>query len=76
VRPFAAKLGLTFPIVLDEDGRIQHVYQVRAMPTTVVIDTAGVIVTVREGYRPGDTRGLEAAIAKLLPPPPAEAPER
>lgn len=76
VRPFAAKLGLTFPIILDEDGRIQQAYQVRAMPTTMVIDTAGVIVTVREGYRRGDTRGLEAAIVKLLPPAPAEAPER
>jgi len=76
VRPFAAKLGLTFPIVLDEDGRIQQLYQVRAMPTTIVIDTAGAIVTVREGYRPGDTRGLEAEITKLLPPPPGEAPKQ
>jgi peroxiredoxin len=76
VRPSVAKLGLTFPIVPDEDGRIQQSWQVRAMPTTVVIDSAGVIVTVREGYRPGDTRSLEAAIVKLLPPPPAGAPER
>jgi len=76
VRPSVAKLGLTFPIVLDEDGRIQQSWQVRAMPTTVVIDSAGVIVTVREGYRPGDTRSLEAAIVKLLAPPPAGAKER
>ena len=75
VRPFASKLGLTFPIVIDEDGRIQQLYQVRAMPTTVVIDTAGTIVTVREGYRPGDTRGLEAEIAKRVSPPATEAPK-
>src|SRR2546422_4943348 len=29
VRPFAAKLGLTFPIVLDEDGRLQQLCQDR-----------------------------------------------
>src|SRR2546422_10394964 len=76
VRPFAAKLGLTFPIVLDEDGRLQQLCQVRAMPTTVLIDTAGVIVRVREGYRPGETRRLETAIERLVSPPPAEAPKR
>jgi peroxiredoxin len=75
VRPSAAKLGLTFPIVLDEDGRIQRRYQVGAVPTAVVIDTAGVIVTVREGYRPGDTRGLEAEVSKLVSPPAGEAPK-
>ena len=76
VRPFAAKLGLTFPIVLDEDGRIQQLYQARALPTTVLIDAAGVIVTVREGYRPGDTRRLETAIELLVSPPPIEPPKR
>lgn len=73
VRPFAAKLGLSFPIVVDEDGRIQRLFQVGAVPTTVVIDTAGVIVRVHEGYRPGDSRTLEEEIAKLLPPAPDEA---
>jgi len=76
VRPFAAKLGLTFSIVLDEDGRIQQLYQVRALPTTVLIDASGAIVTVREGYRPGDTRRLETAIEMLVSPPPREAPKR
>ena len=76
VRPFAAKLGLTFPIVLDEDGRLQQLYQVRAMPTTVLIDASGVIASVREGYRPGDSRRLDTEITDLLSPPPDEAPKR
>jgi len=75
VRPFASKLGLSFPIAVDEDGRMQQLYQVRAMPTTVVIDSAGMIVAVHEGYRPGDTRGLEAEIEKLLAPPQVAAPK-
>jgi hypothetical protein len=49
---------------------------VRAMPTTVVIDSAGMIVSVHQGYRPGDTRELEAEIEKLLGPHPVEAPKQ
>ena len=76
VRPFAAKLGLTFPIVVDEDGRLQRLFQVGAVPTTVVIDSAGVIVRVQEGYRPGDSATLEAEIAKLVAPAQDGAPKQ
>ena len=76
VRPFASKLGLGFPIAVDEDGRMQQLYRVRAMPTTVVIDSAGMIVSLRQGYRPGETRELEAVIEKLLAPHPVEAPKQ
>ena len=76
VRPFAAKLGLTFPIVVDEDGRVQRLFQVGAVPTTVVIDSAGVIVRVQEGYRPGDSAPLEAEIAKLVAPAQDGAPKQ
>lgn len=74
VRPFASKLDLSFPIAVDEDGRMQQLYRVRAMPTTVVIDSAGMIVSVRQGYRPGDTRALEAEIERILALPPVETP--
>jgi hypothetical protein len=46
------------------------------VPTTVLIDSAGVIVRVREGYRPGDSRDLEAGIVKLLAPAQIEAPKQ
>ena len=67
VRPFVARQGITYPIALDEDGNMQQKYQVRAMPMTVLIDTAGTIVHVTQGYRPGEGARLRAAIAKLLP---------
>jgi peroxiredoxin len=60
-----SRYGLTFPIVLDEDGSLQERYQVRAMPTTVLIDGSGRIVTVRTGYRPGANDEIEAAIRTL-----------
>jgi hypothetical protein len=46
------------------------------VPTTIVIDSAGVLVAVREGYRPGDSRGLEAEVSKLVSPAQDEATKR
>lgn len=66
VRPFASRMGLTYAIALDEDGSVQGRYQVRALPTTVLIGTDGRIVSLHQGYRPGVAGELDAAIAVLL----------
>ncbi len=66
VRPLAARLGLTYPIVIDQDERLRHLYQVVAMPTTVLIDRDGSIASVRLGYRPGEGEELEQRIVTLL----------
>ena len=67
VRPFVASRGLSYAIVLDRDGRLQQSYQVLAVPTAVLIDTAGTIVQVRVAYRPGEGAKLEDGIRALLP---------
>lgn len=54
VRPFVAREGLTFPIVLDLDGRMQQLYQVTQLPTAVLIDRDGVVVATRVGFRAGE----------------------
>lgn len=66
VRPFVARTGLTYPIVLDHDGRLQRDFHVTAVPTAVLIDTTGAIVRVRQGYRPGEDRDLAREIESLL----------
>jgi peroxiredoxin len=71
VRPFVASRSLSYPIVLDRDGRLQQSYQVLAIPTAVLIDTTGSIVQVRVAYRPGEGAKLEDAIKALLPAAPA-----
>lgn len=68
VRPFVAREGLTFPVALDLDGRMQQVYQVTQMPTAVLIDTNGVIVMSRVGFRAGE-RALRDRLAALCPHP-------
>lgn len=63
----AHRLGLGYPIVLDEDGSLQQRFQVRAVPTSVLISTEGRVVHVAQGWRPGETGKLEQAIEALLP---------
>jgi cytochrome c biogenesis protein CcmG/thiol:disulfide interchange protein DsbE len=46
---FAAQRSVTFPVLLDQSGEVNHQYQVRALPTTFVIDRQGVIRQVIVG---------------------------
>jgi peroxiredoxin len=73
VRPFATRYGLTYPIALDEDGRLQQQYQVSAVPTSVLIGPDGRIVHFGQGFKPGDTERLEAEVEKLLAPAAADS---
>ena len=43
VKSFVDNLQLTFEILLDPGSRIDHLYQVRAFPTTIFIDKDGMI---------------------------------
>jgi cytochrome c biogenesis protein CcmG, thiol:disulfide interchange protein DsbE len=67
VRPFVARAGIHYPVVIDEDGKIQQRYQVLALPTAVLIDREGNIVSTRIGFDPAKNTTLEASIGSLLP---------
>lgn len=41
---FAAQFGLSFPVVLDENGHIQNLFGVAQYPSTFIINREGVIV--------------------------------
>ena len=69
VRPFTKARGLTYPVAIDRDGRLQQLFQVISVPTAFLIDTSGVIRQVRVGYRPGETTQFEDSIRALLPAP-------
>jgi thiol-disulfide isomerase/thioredoxin len=43
VQAYMQELGLTFPAVLDPDGAIGSLYEVRVFPTTIWIDSEGII---------------------------------
>jgi peroxiredoxin len=66
VRPFASRMGITFALVLDEDGRMQDAWQVPALPTTFVVGADGHILHVQQGYRPGTVDAIEQAVRAAL----------
>ena len=64
VTAFVDEFGLTFPIVLDEDGDVAAKYEVRGQPASVFIDKNGVVNTVF--YGPVNEEFIENKIAELL----------
>jgi peroxiredoxin len=67
VPAFVKRFDIDFPVVLDDDSRIASLYNPKkSMPLSVIIDKAGRITVVREGYNPGDERLVAADIAAAL----------
>jgi len=70
VPSFVKRFDLDFPVVTDEDSRIASLYNPKkSMPLSVLIDRAGRIVAVREGYTPGDEKLVAADVQKALDQP-------
>ncbi|MAT96790.1 MAG: cytochrome C biogenesis protein [Anaerolineaceae bacterium] len=49
VRPFIQSNNFTFPVLLDEQGRVAQQYSTRSFPTTFIIDREGIIQHVQTG---------------------------
>ena len=49
----ARELGVTFPVLFDSRKEVSKLYQVDAMPVTVLIDREGTVRYVHQGYKPG-----------------------
>ncbi|WP_339229201.1 redoxin domain-containing protein [Oceanobacillus sp. FSL K6-2867] len=43
VDEFIATYGLTFPILMDEEGQVSQLYRISPIPTTYLIDSGGII---------------------------------
>jgi len=44
VRPFAAKYGLTFPVLLDPNSKTSRLYGLTGIPESFIIDKNGVVI--------------------------------
>ncbi|MFQ6014429.1 MAG: redoxin domain-containing protein [Anaerolineae bacterium] len=64
VERFAQDLGLTFTILLDNDGRVASLYRARAIPVSFFIDGEGVIVYKHIGAMTEER--LEYYLVRLL----------
>ena len=48
-----ADLGVSFPVLFDARKEVSKLYQVNAMPVTVLVDRDGNVRHVHHGYKPG-----------------------
>lgn len=62
----ASRLGLKFPVLLDTDKRVSRLYDMSAMPATVLIDRDGRARFLHRGYREGMEQTYEKQIRDLL----------
>ncbi len=76
IRHYASALGLTFPLVLDRDGKINSLYGVVGLPTTFLVGRDGRAVALAVGPREWASTPARALIQALLaePAPPPGAP--
>jgi cytochrome c biogenesis protein CcmG, thiol:disulfide interchange protein DsbE len=63
---FLARNPATFAIAYDRAAALAKAAQVRAMPTSMLLDTKGKVLLVHEGFTGKDRELLEAAIASAL----------
>ena len=69
IKAFLAEQGprvAGLDIALDLDGAVAEAYRVRGLPTTVIIDADGRIVSVRTGFGPGSEERLRSDILDLF----------
>lgn len=59
-------LGISFPVLFDETKEVSKLYQVEAMPVTVIVDREGVVRYVHHGYKPGYEEHYLTEIRTLL----------
>ncbi|MDX1480934.1 MAG: TlpA disulfide reductase family protein [Woeseiaceae bacterium] len=59
-------LGINFPVLFDDSKEVSRLYQVEAMPVTVLVDRQGTVRHVHHGYKPGYEEKYLTQIRSLL----------
>ena len=67
VSAFVEESGMSFPVLLDAEGRIGAVYGVRAIPTTYIIGPQGAILGRMVGTRDWNSPEIISLVKELLP---------
>jgi len=63
---FLAETPVSFPILFDPENEVSALYEVVAMPSTVLIDRNGNLRFIHHGYKPGYENDYQAQIRALL----------
>ncbi len=60
------EVRVSFPILFDTQNTASKLYNVSAMPTTVIIDRDGNMRYLHKGYKPGEERDYRKWVKKLI----------
>ena len=60
------ELGVHFPVLFDQEKEVSKLYNVEAMPVTVLVDRSGTVRHVHHGYKPGYEEKYLTEIRALL----------
>jgi len=63
---FLDKVPVNYPVLYDPESSVSELYEVPAMPTTVMIDRDGTARYIHYGYKPGYEDEYEAQIRELV----------
>lgn len=65
-RGFLGNTPVDFPVLLDNTNKVSKMYDVVAMPTTVLVDRDGNMRYLHKGYKPGDEKKYRKMVKKLI----------
>jgi len=65
-RGLAESLGITYPILFDDEQKVSRRFDVETMPETVIIDRDGTVRHIHRGYHPGLEGKWQEEIRALL----------
>jgi peroxiredoxin len=60
------ELGVNFPVLFDARKEVSKLYEVEAMPVTVIVDREGKVRYIHHGYKPGYEDKYQDQIRSLL----------
>ncbi len=60
------ELGVRFPVLFDEEKKVSKLYEVEAMPMTILLDREGTVRHIHYGYKPGYEQKYLNEIRSLL----------
>lgn len=63
---FLDKVTVSYPVLYDPESSVSELYEVQAMPTTVMIDRDGKARYLHYGYQPGYEDDYEQQIRELV----------
>ncbi len=63
---FLKDVSVSFPILLDPANGVSKLYNVSAMPSTVIVDRKGNVRFIHQGFQPGDESKYQDMIRQLI----------